>query len=106
MMIHVTEANFNETVLQSEKPFIYVTGASWCPDCRRAEPFVRKLLETYGDRVAFGNSDFDSDAGLREKLDIRHIPTFVLYKKGELVDTLVEPKDIASIKALFEKAIA
>lgn len=106
MMIHVTEANFNETVLQSEKPFIFVMGAAWCPDCRRAEPFVRKLLETYGERVAFGNADFDADAGLREKLDIRHIPTFKLYKKGEMIDTLVEPKDIASIKALFEKAIA
>ena len=90
MMIHVTEANFNETVLQSEKPFI----------------FVRKLLETYGDRVAFGNADFDADAGLREKLDIRSIPTFKLYKQGEVVDTVVEPKDIASIKALFEKAVA
>ena len=106
MMIHVTEANFNEPVLRSEQPFIFVMGASWCPDCRRAEPFVRKLLETYGDRVAFGNADFDADAGLREKLDIRSIPTFKLYKKGELVDTLVEPKDIASIKALFEKAVA
>ena len=106
MMIHVTEANFNETVLQSEKPFIYVMGASWCPDCRRAEPFVRKLLETYGDRVAFGNSDFDADAGLREKLDIRSIPTFKLYKKGELVATLVDHKDNASLKALFEKAVA
>ena len=91
MMIHVTEANFNETVLQSEKPFIFVMGASWCPDCRRAEPFVRK---------------FDADAGLREKLDIRSIPTFKLYKQGEVVDTVVEPKDIATIKALFEKAVA
>lgn len=106
MMIHVTEANFNETVLQSEKPFIFVMGAPWCPDCRRVEPFVKKLLEAYGERVGFGNADFDADAGLREKLDIRSIPTFMLYKKGELVDTLVEPKDIASIKALFEKAVA
>ena len=54
MMIHVTEANFNETVLRSEKPFIFVMGAPWCPDCRRVEPFVKKLLEAYGERVGFG----------------------------------------------------
>ena len=106
MMIHGTEANFNETVLRAEKPYIFVMGAPWCPDCRRVEPFVKKLLEAYGERVGFGNADFDAEAGLREKLDIRSIPTFKLYKKGELVDTLVEPKDIASIKALFEKAVA
>lgn len=104
-MIHVTEENFDEVVLKSEQPFIFVMGAPWCADCRRIEPFFRKMVETYSDRIGFGHADFDHDTGLREKLDVRHIPTFILYKKGEVVDTLVEPRDITTLRNFVEQGL-
>lgn len=105
-MIRVTEANFQESVLKAERPFIFVMGAPWCGDCRRMEPFFRKMVETYSDRIGFGNADFDEDPGLREQLDIRHIPTFIIYKEGKEIDRLVEPRDITTLRNFVEKALA
>ena len=67
-------------------------GAPWCRDCAAAKPFVEKLAGEIGDKVNFYAVDFDKEEGLKDKLNIRRIPTIIFYKDGKEVGTrLVEP---------------
>lgn len=78
-----------------------VFGASWCPDCRRVEPFLEELATKYQDVKIFKiNSDEENE--LKNSLGVQRIPTIISYKNGEEVGTrVVEPGS----KELIENAI-
>ena len=102
----VTDQNYEEVVAKSDKPVFLAIGAQWCPDCRRLQPLFMQFAKDYSDKLVFASCDFDNNPGIKEKFDVRHIPTLVLLKDGKVVDTLVEPKSIAPFKEFVEKALA
>lgn len=69
-------------------------------------PFFGQFAEQYSDKLVFASCNFDENPGIKEKFDVRHIPTLVLIKDGKVVDTLVEPKSVAPFKEFVEKALA
>ncbi len=102
----VTDQNYEEVVAKSDKPVFLAIGAMWCVDCQRIAPFFGQFAEKYGDKLLFASCMFDENPGIKEKFDVRHIPTLVLLKDGKVIDTLVEPKSIAPFKEFVEKALA
>ncbi len=99
----VTDANYDEVVTKAVKPVLLAIGAQWCPDCVRLEPFFKEFAARYSDKIQFARCDFDNNPGIKEKFEVRHIPTIVILKDGVVLDTLVEPKSPAPFKAMMEK---
>ena len=104
-VLNVTEANYEETVVKCPKKVLLAIGAPWCVDCQRIQPMFIQFATEYADRLQFAYCDFDKESGLNAKFRVRHIPTLLVLKNGEVLDTLVEPKNTELFKAFVEKAL-
>ncbi len=100
MLIEVTDANFEELVLNSDKPVLVDFWAEWCGPCKMVTPIVKELAEEYGDKAVITKMDVDSNPGTSVKFGIRNIPTILFFKNGEIVDKQVGavPKTILASK--------
>jgi thioredoxin 1 len=89
MALEFTDANFDEQVLQSDKPVIVDFWAEWCGPCRMVGPIVEQIGEEYDGKVVVGKVDVDNNPGTAMKFGIRNIPTILFFKGGEIVDKQV-----------------
>ena len=89
MTIEVTDSNFDEIVLKSDKPVIVDFWAEWCGPCRIIGPIVSELAEEYQDKAVVTKLDVDSNPGISAKYGIRNIPTILFFKNGEIADKQV-----------------
>ncbi|MGT2738680.1 thioredoxin [Streptococcus pantholopis] len=64
-------------------------GASWCPPCRMLEPIVDELSEDFEGQASIAKVDVDESQEVAAKFGIRSIPTMILFKDGQVVDTAV-----------------
>jgi thioredoxin 1 len=102
MTIEVTDANFDEVIVNSDKPAIVDFWAEWCGPCRMVGPIVKDISEEYKDQVVVGKLDVDSNPGVSEKFGIRNIPTILFFKGGEVVDKQVGAVPKANITKKLE----
>lgn len=104
MALEITDANFNELVLESEKLVLVDFWAEWCGPCRMLTPIIEELSEEYEGKVVIGKIDTENNPEVCEKYGIRNIPTILFFKNGEIVDKQVgaTPKNtlVAKIEAL------
>jgi len=100
MAIEVTDNNFEEIVLQSDKPVLVDFWAEWCGPCRMISPLVAELSEDYDGRAIITKMDVDNNPGTAAKFGIRNIPTILFFKNGEVADKQVGavPKSILASK--------
>ncbi len=89
MALEITDANFEELVLKSDKPVIVDFWAVWCGPCRMVGPIVNEIGEDYKDTIIVGKVDVDNNPGVAAKYGIRNIPTILFFKNGEVVDKQV-----------------
>jgi thioredoxin 1 len=106
MAIHVNDSNFEEIVLQSDKPVIVDFWAEWCGPCRMIAPFMEEISKEYEEKVLVVKCDVDDSPGVAAKFGIRNIPTVLFYKNGDVADKQVGavPKAnfVAKLEALFD----
>jgi thioredoxin 1 len=86
MALEINDANFEELVLQSDKPVLVDFWAEWCGPCRMVGPIVNELADDFAGRLVVGKVDVDSNPGIANKFGIRNIPTILFFKDGSVVD--------------------
>jgi thioredoxin 1 len=83
-----TDENFETEVLKSDQVVLVDFWAEWCPPCRALTPTIEKLADAYQGRVKIGKVNTDSSREVVMKYRISSIPTVLLFKGGEVVQTL------------------
>jgi len=100
MALELTDANFDEVVMKSDKPVLVDFWAVWCGPCRMVAPIVEELSKDYDGRAVIGKLDVDTNGEVAARFGIRNIPTLLFFKNGEGVDKQVgaAPKQVFAAK--------
>jgi thioredoxin 1 len=104
-LLEITDDNFDEQVLRSGVPVLVDFTAAWCPPCRAIAPHVQALAADHAGKLRVGTCDVDSNNGLTARLDIRAMPTVMVFKDGQVVGQIVGAVPRARLDALVGKAL-
>ena len=102
----LTDANFDQTVNQTEQLTLVDFWAEWCGPCRRLAPTVDELATDYQGRMVVAKMNVDENPSVPMRFSIRGIPTLLLFKGGQIVEQVVGLADKASLKKLIDKHVA
>ena len=99
----VTDSNFEQAVLQSDKPVLVDFWAAWCAPCRMLAPTVDALAEQYADNLSVVKLNVDDNPSIPSRYGIKGIPTLILFMNGEEADRLVGANSKDTIARMIDK---
>lgn len=85
--IKLTDQNFEQEVSRADLPVLVDFWASWCGPCRMLSPVIAEIAEEYAGKVKVGKVNVDEQPNLANRYGIASIPTVMLFKNGEVVNT-------------------
>ncbi len=89
MAANINDNNFEDEVLKAEGPVMVDFWAEWCGPCKAMSPLVDELSNELGEKLKVVKVNIDESPEAPTKFGVRGIPTFMVFKGGEVVDTRV-----------------
>jgi thioredoxin 1 len=102
-LLQVTDGDFEQQILQSDKPALVDFWAAWCGPCRTVGPVVEELAGEYAGKIKVAKLNVDENKETPSKYGIRGIPTLILFKDGQVVDQIVGAVPKSRIKELLDR---
>ena len=98
--VTITDANFQQEVLDSDVPVLIDFWAEWCGPCRMIAPTIEQLAVEFEGKAKIGKVDVDTNPQISMNYGVRSIPTLLFFKDGQVVDQLVgaAPKNVLADK--------
>ncbi|MFW5682266.1 MAG: thioredoxin [Phycisphaeraceae bacterium] len=102
--VEITDSNFEDEVLKSDKPVLGDFWAEWCMPCRALAPTIDELADEYEGKVKVGKLDTDANRDVSVKYGISAIPTIILFKNGEVEKKFVGMTPKQEFAAVLDEA--
>jgi len=101
-----TDANFDAEVLKSAEPVFVDFWAPWCGPCQMMGPIVAGLAEEYaGKNIKIGKCNVDENQNIAGQYNIMSIPTFAIFKGGQMVDQMTGGVQNERLKEMIDKVV-
>lgn len=105
-VIELKDSNFNDQVVQSEKPVLVDFWAQWCGPCLQIAPMIDEIASEYEEKLVVGKLNIEENHSIPMQFNIRSIPTLLLFKNGMVVEKLVGALSKSELKKKLEPYIA
>ena len=106
MEIKITDNNFEAEVKKSSMPVLVDFYADWCGPCKMMAPLVAQLAESYEGKCKVGKCNTDENSALTREYRIMSIPTFILFKDGEVAETIIGAVSKNELEAKIKQVLA
>ncbi len=104
-VLELTDHNFEQEVVKSDKPVLVDFWAEWCQPCKMVAPTVSDLADEYVGRVKVGKLDTDANTNVASRFGISAIPTIMLFRDGEVVHKFVGVTPKREFAAELERVV-
>lgn len=101
----VTETTFESEVLGAQQPVLVDFWAEWCGPCRVIAPVLDQLADEFDGQAAVRKVDVDENQALAARFGIRSIPTLMVFKDGQPVETLTGVQSQATLNAALQRHV-
>lgn len=102
-IVAITDDNFEQEVLQSDKPVLVDYWAEWCGPCKMIAPILDEIAPEYADRIKIAKLNIDDNPNTPPKFGIRGIPTLMIFKGGAVEATKVGALSKSQLTAFIEE---
>ena len=103
--VPVQDSNFDQMVLQADKPVLVDLWATWCKPCLMVAPILDELAEEYNGKISFVKVDVDQNPKTAARYGIKSIPTLLIFKNGEPISHIVGLRPKEELKRSLEGAL-
>lgn len=101
-IIHVTSEDFQSNVLDSDKPVLVDFWAEWCGPCRMVAPTLDEIADE-NQKVQIAKVNVDHEQDLAYRYQVSSIPTFILFKNGEVADRMMGAMPKSAFESFIER---
>jgi thioredoxin 1 len=103
MVKEVTDATFEQDVVQSERPVVVDFWAPWCGPCRVVSPILDDLANQHSERVEFVKLNVDDNPAAAARYNVLSIPTVILFERGEPQETVIGARSKAHYESVWQR---
>jgi len=103
--LKVSDASFQNDVLNSKKPVVVDFWAEWCGPCKMIAPALEELSNELGEKVTVVKINIDENPGVPQKYGVRGVPTLMIFAQGQVAATKVGALPKSKIKEWIEASI-
>lgn len=103
--VEITDQNFEQQVLKSDKPVVIDFWATWCGPCRMVAPIFEDLANEYAGKVVFGKLDTDENPMVSGEYGVMSIPTMIVFIGGQEASRIIGARPREDLKRYIESAL-
>jgi len=105
LVLHVSDADFNDTVLKASGPILVDYWAEWCGPCKMIAPVLDEVAAEYQGKLTVAKLNIDENPKTPQHYGVRGIPTLMLFKDGEVEATKVGALTKSQLTAFIDSNI-